>query len=107
VWHWPQFLMRDSYIGEVFPIGAGVFWVGWVLPTVAYSVIYTWIYNHTERSILSAILLHFMANFWGELLAVRGETVIYRSIWTVALAIAVVLIWGPGTLTRRAERGVS
>lgn len=100
-WHWPQFFMAGSYIGEAFPIGTGVFWVGWVLPTVAYSVAYTWVYNHTGRSILSAIVLHFAVNFWGELLAVRGETVIYRSVWTVALAVAIVLIWGSGTLTRQ------
>jgi membrane protease YdiL (CAAX protease family) len=101
LWHWPQFFMQDSYIGEAFPIGSAVFWVGWVLPTVASSVVYTWIYNHTNRSILSAILLHFMVNFWGEFLAVRGETVIYRSVWTAALAISIALVWGAGTRTLR------
>jgi membrane protease YdiL (CAAX protease family) len=101
LWHWPQFFMRDSYIGEAFPVGSAVFWVGWVLPTVAYSVMFTWIYNHTGRSILSAILFHFAANFWGELLTVRGEMVLYRSVWIVVMVIAVVSIWGPKTLTRR------
>lgn len=96
--------MQGSYIGEAFPVGSAVFWVGWVLPTVAYSVMYTWIYNHTGRSILSAILFHFAANFWGELLVVRGETVLYRSAWIVVLVIAIVLIWGPRTLTRRPGR---
>ena len=107
LWHWPQFFMAGSYIGEAFPIGSAVFWAGWVLPTITSSVFYTWIYNHTRRSILSAILLHFMVNFWGELLTVRGETVIYRSIWTVALAIAVVLIWGPSRLRRHQRRGAT
>ena len=57
LWHWPQFFMRDSYIGETFPLGSAVFWVGWVLPTVAYSVVYTWIYNRT-RSVLLCMILH-------------------------------------------------
>lgn len=104
LWHWPQFLMQDSYIGEAFPMGSAVFWVGWALPTVAYSVMYTWIYNRTGRSILSAILFHFAANFWGELLTVRGEMVLYRSVWIVVMVIAIVSIWGPRTLTRRARR---
>jgi hypothetical protein len=99
LWHWPQFFMQDSYIAGAFPIGSAVFWVGWVLPTV----LYTWIYNLTGRMILSAILLHFMVNFWGELLSVRGEMVVYRSVWTVVVVIAIVLIWGPKTL--RGRRG--
>jgi len=107
LWHWPQFFMEGSYIGEAFPIGSVVFWAGWVLPTVAYSIVYTWIYNHTERSILSAILLHFMVNFWGELLTVRGEIVIYRSIWIVVLVIFIVLMWGPGTLTRQLRQAMT
>jgi uncharacterized protein len=101
LWHWPQFFMQDSYISEAFPMGSAVFWAGWVLPTVAYSVVYTWIYNHTGRSILSAILFHFAANFWGELLTVRGEMVLYRSVWIVVMVIVIVSIWGPRTLTRR------
>lgn len=104
LWHWPQFFRQDSYIGEVFPMGTPVFWVGWALPTVTYSVMYTWIYNHTGRSILSAILFHFAANFWGELLTGRGEMVVYRSLWIVVMVIAIVAIWGPGTLTRRPRR---
>jgi uncharacterized protein len=101
LWHWPQFFMEDSYIAEAFPIGSAIFWAGWVLPTITYSVLYTWIYNHTGRSILSAILFHFSTNFWGEVLAVRGEMVLYRSIWIVVLVIVIVIVWGPETLRRQ------
>jgi hypothetical protein len=80
LWHWPRLLMMNSYIGEAFPFGSAVFWGGWVLPTVAYSGIYTWIYNRTERSVLSAI---------------------------VVLASAIALVWGPSTLNgnRRGSAG--
>lgn len=55
--------MNGSYIGEAFPvIGTSVFWMGRVLRTVAYSIAYTWIYNHTGRSTLSAILVTFAVN---------------------------------------------
>jgi membrane protease YdiL (CAAX protease family) len=106
LWHWPQFLMEDSYIAEAFPIGSAIFWAGWVLPTIIYSVMYTWIYNNTGRSILSAILFHFSTNFWGEVLAVRGEMVMYRSVWIVVLVIVIVVIWGPGTLRRQSMRSM-
>jgi uncharacterized protein len=101
LWHWPQFFMEDSYIAGAFPVGSATFWAGWVLPTIAPSVAYTWTYDHTGRSILSAIMFHFSTNFWGEVLAVRGEMVLYRSVWIVALVIGVVIIWGPETLRRR------
>jgi membrane protease YdiL (CAAX protease family) len=107
LWHWPQFFMEDSYIAGAFPIGSAIFWAGWVLPTITSSVVYTWIYNHTEGSILSAILFHFSTNFWGEVLAVRGEMVLYRSVWIVALVILIVIIWEPETLTRQPRRGAS
>ena len=98
--------MEDSYIAGAFPKGSAIFWTGWVLPTITSSVMYTWIYNRTGRSILSAIMFHFSTNFWGEVLAVRGEMVLYRSIWIVVLVILIVIIWGPKTLTRRPRRGV-
>ena len=101
LWHWPQFFMENSYIAGAFPLGSAIFWAGWVLPTIASSVVYTWIYTHTGRSILSAILFHFGTNFWGEVLAVRGEMVLYRSIWMVVLVILILIIWGPKTLRRR------
>jgi membrane protease YdiL (CAAX protease family) len=74
LWHWPQFFMEDSYIAEAFPIGS---------------------------AILSAILFHFSTNFWDEVLAVRGEMVLYRSIWIVVLVIVIVIVWGPETLRRQ------
>jgi membrane protease YdiL (CAAX protease family) len=100
VWHWPMFFMEGSILQTAFPIGTAVFWRGWALSVVAGTILYTWIYNHTGRSILSAILLHFSMNFANEVLRAQAAFTVYRSLWLAILAATIVLIWGPGTLTR-------
>jgi len=64
------------------------------------SVLMTWIYNNNQRSTLSAVLLHFMINFAGELIAVTKRAEFYQVLLLIAVAVAVVIIWGPETLTR-------
>src|SRR5947208_674808 len=55
-WHAPQYLRPDwaAINGGFTPWGAGVF----VLSLVTFSVIVTWVFNHTGGSVLMAILLH-------------------------------------------------
>jgi len=67
------------------------------------SILQTWIYNNTGRSTLSAILLHFMGNFTGELFDLSARAEVYSFLLTTAAAIIVALAWGPKTLTRRSE----
>ncbi|MGF1505874.1 MAG: CPBP family intramembrane glutamic endopeptidase [Anaerolineae bacterium] len=67
VWHLPLYFMPETWHGQMGFVLAG-FWT-FLLAGIADALIMTWIYLRTERSILSAILLHFMANFTGQLLA--------------------------------------
>jgi hypothetical protein len=62
----------------------------------------TAIYNSNRRSTLSAVLVHFMINLMGELLALtlRAEA-FYVAGWWIAAA-AVTLLWGSRSLARRA-----
>lgn len=55
-WHAPQYLRPDwAAVNGGFTLGgAGVF----VLGLVVFSVIITWVFNHTRGSVLMAILLH-------------------------------------------------
>jgi membrane protease YdiL (CAAX protease family) len=59
-WHAPQYLRPDwaAVNGGFTPAGAGVF----VLGLVVFSVIITWVFNHTGGSVLMAILLHASLN---------------------------------------------
>ncbi len=98
VWHLPQFFVRGTYQHG---LGAGSlsFW-RFMLELPVISILYTWIYNNTRRSTLSAILLHFMVNFTGQLvtLTARAEWLLFF-LWIIA-ALTVTLVWGPRTLVR-------
>ncbi|HKZ83727.1 MAG TPA: hypothetical protein VJ793_08725 [Anaerolineae bacterium] len=67
-----------------------------MLGATANSILYTWIYNNTGRSTLSAILFHFMVNFTGELFALSPRAELYSFLLTVAATVVVVIVWGPG-----------
>ncbi|MGD8398011.1 MAG: type II CAAX endopeptidase family protein, partial [Anaerolineae bacterium] len=66
LWHLPLFFIPGITQGEMGLLspGALVFLAG----SVAGGVIFTWVYNNTQRSILSAVLLHFMINLCLDLL---------------------------------------
>lgn len=104
VWHLPFFL---------FPEGASV--VGnipfiWYLPLVtAWSILFVWIYNNTQGSILMMILFHAAINTtMGSLglfqIATQGVRPLVLDVvltWVAVAAIAVV--FGPARLTRQPE----
>lgn len=62
IWHLPQFIVP--------PEKTGMFYVtpiwSFVLTVIAANIIYTWVFNHTNGSILAVILLHTQMNlfFW-------------------------------------------
>ncbi|MGJ3252053.1 MAG: hypothetical protein ACFE0J_13115 [Elainellaceae cyanobacterium] len=60
----------------------------------------TWIFNNTNRSILSAILFHFMVNGTGELVELTlSAEITYVALWGM-LAIAIPLLTNPQTFVR-------
>jgi membrane protease YdiL (CAAX protease family) len=103
VWHLPQFFVRGTYQHGL-GFGSPSFWMFVLSGTTISSILYTWIYNNTGRSTLSAILFHFMQNFTGELFELSARAELCSSILTVAAAVLVVAVWGPRTLARRMER---
>jgi membrane protease YdiL (CAAX protease family) len=57
------------------------------------AVLYTWVYQRTNRSILAVILLHFTVNAFGELfeLTFRSEVINFG---LLILAAAAAAAWG-------------
>ncbi|MFP8953748.1 CPBP family intramembrane glutamic endopeptidase [Natrialbaceae archaeon A-arb3/5] len=100
VWHVPMFLMVGTY-----QAGLGVltlpFWEFMIGATIT-AVLYTWIYNHTGRSILGAVLFHFSGNFSGELVPHGPVGRLLPTVLTLLVVIVVVSVYGPKTLTRHA-----
>jgi membrane protease YdiL (CAAX protease family) len=64
-WHFTEYLTAPDFAatnGGLTPQGIGVF----VLAAVSFSVIITWVFNHTQGSVFIAILLHAAIN-WSQL----------------------------------------
>ncbi|SIS13857.1 CPBP family intramembrane glutamic endopeptidase [Natronorubrum thiooxidans] len=95
VWHLPLFFIEGSFQREEVGFATPGFWL-FMIGIVALSVIFTWVYNHTSRSILGIILLHGWINFVSETIEV-GD-VFYYVHWML-LAVILTAIWGAATLT--------
>lgn len=93
-WHGPLFFMAGYYAragGAPDPLQFGV-------AILFGSVLYTWIYNHTGRSILGAVLFHFAGNVSGELLDAPDAVYAYETYLTAAVVLVVLWRWGAATL---------
>lgn len=96
-WHLPLFFIEGAFHREVVGFATAGFWL-FMIGIIALSVIFTWVYNHTSRSILGIIILHGWVNFVATSVEVADE--FFYPVW-VLLAILVVGIWGSKTLTKR------
>jgi len=71
---------------------------------VTARVIITWLYNNTGRSVFVATLFHTMMNLTWQLFPVNGSYAYYdqlvAGLLTLAVAVVVVIVWGPSTLVR-------
>ena len=100
VWHFPLFFMIGMVQNEL-GFGTLLFWM-FAASVFAQSILYTWVYNSTGRSILAVILLHFMSNSTlNLLLPISDRTFLFSTILLVVAAIVVVITWGARTLSRQ------
>jgi len=103
LWHLPLFFMVGTF--QHGQIGLDpVDFMAFNISLIASAVLYTWVYNNTGRSILSAILLHFVVNLSGEMMNLAPEARVAQSALFFLCAAAVVRFWGPETLTGRNEK---
>ncbi len=96
LWHFPLFFMKGTFQHALGMLTLNL-WI-FVLGTVVTSILFTWIYNNTCRSTLSAILFHFMINLSGELLSLTEQARIFTLILVTLFSVIVVFIFGPKTL---------
>lgn len=100
IWHAPLFVMPGYFSNLDFapsPMEFG-------LLIIVGSVIYTWVFDNTSRSVLAAVLYHFVGNFTGQ---VAERSPLADNVWMatfVLAALAVVLWWGPTNLRRKGSR---
>lgn len=99
LWHLPLFYIPGTWQAEQVGLGTQGFWL-FMLVIVIESSLYTWIYNNTSQSTLSAILFHFVGNAFGELFALSERAQVYSFLFALVAVLCVVVIWGPKTMTR-------
>jgi CAAX protease family protein len=99
VWHLPLFFVPGSYQAGL-GVGTLAFWL-FIIGIIPLNVPFTWIYNNTDRSTLAVILFHSMVNFTGELIALSERADTYSIVLWFIAGIAITVIWGAKTLTRR------
>jgi membrane protease YdiL (CAAX protease family) len=103
-WHLPLFFIDGTWQAERLGVGTLLFWL-WMINVIVESVLYTWIYNNTGRSILAAILFHFVGNAFGELFAISPQAEIYSTGLSVAAVLLVIAFWGAATLRGGPRQG--
>jgi membrane protease YdiL (CAAX protease family) len=99
LWHLPLFMMVGTSQHEL-----GIPFMPFLIELTASSILYTWLYNNTKQSLWSAILLHWLYTYAAQVLS-SGVTRSPLYNWLeylpyVVIAIFVVLIWKPQTLSR-------
>ncbi|MFO7928671.1 MAG: type II CAAX endopeptidase family protein [Candidatus Humimicrobiaceae bacterium] len=98
IWHLPLFFIQGTMQSKV------PFYI-FLLSTLGVTVIYTWLYNNTKRSILIVLLFHAMHNtsfniFPITLLPSPGKALLYLTGLQLLVAIIIVCIWGPSKMTK-------
>lgn len=98
-WHFPLFFMNGMAQNE-WGLGTTAFWA-YAITVFSLSILFSWVFNNTGRSILGAILIHFMYNSTFNVVSPISDRV--SLLVAVILAISagvVILIWGVKTLVR-------
>lgn len=91
LWHLPLFFIKGTYQNSL-GIGSFSFWLFFVY-IIPESVIYAWIFNLNNRSILSAILYHLIGNFLGEMFNPIGIAPFVRFLTILIIAVTLSLIY--------------
>jgi uncharacterized protein len=96
-WHLPLFMIVGTSQHEL-----GVPFVSFLMKLTATSVLYTWLYNNTNKNLWSAILLHWLYSYSAQVLSsgiIRSPLYNWLEYLPyLIMAAIVVLIWKPQTL---------
>jgi len=100
LWHLPLFFMPRQEMYYNVPI-----W-GFILGTVLFSIIFTWVYNNTGKSILAVLLLHTTGNLSHFIFPLNTTKLggLYSLILNIIVVIIILIIWGPEKMTRTQKK---
>jgi hypothetical protein len=100
VWHLPLCYIPSQTIYYNIPL------FGFFVSTAFLSVLRTWLYNNTNRSLLPALLFHTAFNWANGMFPVleSDPASLTLLVMLAAATVAVVAYWGPSTLSRPRSR---
>jgi membrane protease YdiL (CAAX protease family) len=89
IWHWPMFfyVLDFSFI------------VGWLISLAAGTIVFTWIYNSSQGSVLMLILWHGFFDFITASKAGEGLAAIILSALVMTWAVIVIFVYKPKNLS--------
>jgi hypothetical protein len=95
-WHLPLFFMSMQAMYYQRPI-----W-GLMISTILLSILFTWLYNNTRKSILAVLIFHTMFNLSHYMFPALETKLgsLYAIILPLIVVIVVVTIWGPKRMVR-------
>lgn len=91
LWHLPLFFIQQTY-QQIIGLYSIEFWMFFIM-VLPHSVIFTLIFNNTNRSILSALLFHFSVNFFGQLFSFDIQVRIISNIIIFIYIIMILLFY--------------
>lgn len=91
-WHIPLFLIDGTFQNQL-GFGSYRFWI-FLASNIPLTVIMTWVYNHTNRSILSAVLVHFSGNIIGAIITKSNRLALLELIGLSLIASIIVIMFG-------------
>lgn len=98
-WHVPLFFIENTFhYGLGF--GSFRFWV-FLLSNIPLTIIITWIYNHTDRSILMAAIVHFSGNIVGAILPKSDRFAALELLGLIFIAITISIFTGTGLRSKK------
>lgn len=98
LWHVPLFFLEGTFQNGL-GFGSARFWI-FSATMIPLSVLMTWVYNHTRRSTLSAVLIHFTGNLTGMLVAKTESLALWELVVLGVAAVVVTAVYGPRELSR-------
>ena len=114
VWHTPLFFIEGTFqstLGDELGLWLGIGF--WTLACMVFSVGFTWLFNSVGGSTLAAAVIHGATNTWisWSLTGATSSESFVLFAWFVglwfSLAVVLLLVNGPKTLTRSAQRIVT
>jgi len=96
LWHLPIFFIPGTYQNSL-GVGSPAFWT-YMISVIPLTLLFTWVFNNTASSTLSAILLHIVIDITAELFSVTERAYTYFIVLMIVASVAIVLKWGAKTM---------